>query len=352
MSNRTNERDQPLGPDGLPPIETLKNLLSEDLPALAPPLIEGVLRQGHKMLLAGPSKAGKSFALIELAIAIAEGLPWLGFSCAQGKVMYVNLELDRASCLHRFRDVRQAMGAPSLHSVDIWNLRGHSLPMDRLAQKIITRFHGEGYIAVIIDPIYKVLTGNENKAYDMTQFCNYFEQVAVELGCAVIYAHHHSKGNQSWKRAMDRASGSGVFARDADALLDVIELELPPEMRRDDVSAWRITGTLREFSAFPPVDVWFNWPLHVVEHFDSKEIAPHHELPSWRRAMNGRKSKEQKLMERKHRLGAAVDVLMASGTTPTIKALADYLGVSVDTIRRSADEHDGLTRENGVVRRI
>ena len=37
------------------------------------------------MLLAGPSKAGKSFALIELCICLAEGAPWLGrFACAQG----------------------------------------------------------------------------------------------------------------------------------------------------------------------------------------------------------------------------------------------------------------------------
>ena len=55
--------------------------------------IFGVLRKGHKMLLAGPSKAGKSFALIELCISIAEGKPWLGqFNCAQGKVLYINLE--------------------------------------------------------------------------------------------------------------------------------------------------------------------------------------------------------------------------------------------------------------------
>ena len=32
----------------------------DNLPELAPPLIAGVLRQGHKMLLAGPSKAGRS----------------------------------------------------------------------------------------------------------------------------------------------------------------------------------------------------------------------------------------------------------------------------------------------------
>ena len=337
--------------DGLPPVESLADLWTE-MPPFAPDLIEGVLRRGHKLLLAGPSKAGKSYALIELCCSIAEGRPWLGFPCAQGRVLYVNLELDRASCLHRFHDVRQAMGAPAGNSVDIWNLRGHAIPMDKLAPKLIRRAMKKNYIAIVIDPIYKVLTGNENKAYDMTQFCNYFERVATELDCAVIYAHHHSKGDQSWKRSMDRASGSGVFARDADAVLDVTELELPPDQRRDDVSAWRITGTLREFAEFPPVDVWFNWPLHMVEHFDSKEVAPHHELPSWRRAMNGRKTKEQKLKERKHRIEAAVDVLRAKGEIPTIKALADYLGVSADTIRRSADEHKGLIRENRVVRRV
>lgn len=63
--------------DDLPDPESLSNVLAE-LPALSPELIEGVLRQGHKMLLSGPSKAGKSFALIELCISIAEGKEWFG----------------------------------------------------------------------------------------------------------------------------------------------------------------------------------------------------------------------------------------------------------------------------------
>ncbi|MFR3006431.1 MAG: AAA family ATPase [Blautia faecis] len=62
------------------------------------------------MLISGPSKAGKSFLQIELCIAIAEGKKWLQWHCAQGRVMYVNLELDRASCLHRFKDVYESMG--------------------------------------------------------------------------------------------------------------------------------------------------------------------------------------------------------------------------------------------------
>ena len=199
----------------------------EHLPPLADPLIFGVLRKGHKMLLAGPSKAGKSFALIELCIAIAEGKPWLGqFSCAQGKVLYINLELDRASCLHRFKDVYTAMGLPPEHlkNIDIWNLRGASVPMDKLAPKLIRRAQKKGYMAVVLDPIYKVITGDENSADQMAKFCNQFDLVCRALDCAVIYCHHHSKGAQGGKRSMDRASGSGVFARDPDAMLDMTEL--------------------------------------------------------------------------------------------------------------------------------
>lgn len=142
--------------------------------------------------------------------------------------MYVNLELDRASCLHRFKDVYTALGiAPdNLSNIDIWNLRGRSVPMDKLAPKLIRRASKKNYIAIIIDPIYKVITGDENSADQMAHFCNQFDKVCTELGCAVIYCHHHSKGAQGGKRSMDRASGSGVFARDPDALIDLVELEL------------------------------------------------------------------------------------------------------------------------------
>ena len=222
--------------DDLPDPERLVDSW-ENMPDLAPELIKGVLRQGHKMLIAGPSKAGKSFALIEMSIAIAEGSKWLAWDCEQGKVLYVNLELDRASCLHRFKDVYGAMGIPprNVHNIDIWNLRGKTVPMDKLAPKLIRRAIKKNYIAVIIDPIYKVLTGDENSADQMAHFTNQFDKVATELGSSVIYCHHHSKGAQGGKKSMDRASGSGVFARDPDALVDLVELEVSEDLLKQRV---------------------------------------------------------------------------------------------------------------------
>ena len=311
--------------DDLPDIKSLADVW-DDMPELADSLIDGVLRKGHKMLIAGPSKAGKSFALIELSIAIAEGQKWMGFNCAQGEVLYVNLELDEASCWHRLKDVYTALKIPpkNLKNIDVWNLRGKSCPMDKLVPKLIRRASKKNYLAIIIDPIYKVITGDENSADQMAYFCNQFDKICSDLKCAVIYCHHHSKGFQGGKRSVDRASGSGVFARDPDAFVDLTELDLTDEIisqleskaacsvcaewlnrfgkseeaSQDDLcsekamleichkslepksymlmmndiksakekaaqkTAWRIEGTLREFKTIKPVNCWFDYPIH------------------------------------------------------------------------------------------
>lgn len=272
--------------DDLPEDISLADVWS-DPPPLKDELIPGILRMGHKMLLAGPSKAGKSFLLMNLAISLAEGADWLGMKCRQGRVCYVNLELDSASCIHRFKEIYEKRGLDPAHvdAIDIWNLRGHAVPMDRLASILVHRFKDKRYVAVIIDPIYKVITGDENNATEMSQFCSYFDKVATELNVAMIYCHHHSKGAvDKYDSAMDRSSGSGVFARDPDAILDMTEVKtegceanyrnnnhIPDE---DTLTGWEFSATLREFKPLPRFRAWFHHPVHELdENGDLKSAA-------------------------------------------------------------------------------
>lgn len=400
--------------DDLPDPEPLEAVW-DNLPALAAPLIDGVLRQGHKMLLAGPSKAGKSFSLIELCIAIAEGSSWFGWPCTRGRVLYVNLELDRASCLHRFKDVYQALGIKPEHlqNIDIWNLRGRSVPMDKLAPKLIRRAAKKDYIAIVIDPIYKVITGDENSADQMANFCNQFDKVCTELGVAVIYCHHHSKGSQGNKRSMDRASGSGVFARDPDALLDLIELDLPESLQKqqddqmvcqvckdylqragqlykisqddqcsasrmtqtcretfddreyqrlcDDIlaartamqgrTAWRIEGTLREFPKFAPVNLWFDYPVHHVDNIGVlADVEPDGDVPLWKKAAEKRKPPGDKRKERKEAIETAYSACTIDGDV-TVEAMAEYMGVTEKTVRNRIKQHGDFWVDEGKVGR-
>ena len=389
--------------DDLPDAENAADFL-HDLPPLRPALIDGVLRQGHKLLLAGPSKAGKSFALIALAIAIAEGTEWMGFKCAQGRVWYVNLELDDISCKHRIKDVYDALKIQPKHAkdLDIWNLRGQAIPMDKLVSPMIRRAKQKGYKAIIIDPIYKVITGDEDSAEQMAHFCNLFDRVAFGAGCSVIYCHHHSKGTQGGKRSMDRASGSGVFARDPDALLDMIELPVSDALRKEEEdkavcgvykdwlrrfltderynevisqddefsrsrmldrcqsllkpnslklmqsdaaeavrrvqarTAWRIEGTLREFPKFPPVNIWFDYPVH---HIDSlgvlKDVDPENVLM---KGYSPKKKAAERSEDRKSSIETAFSAMADNGEC-TIEELAGYMGVTEKTVRSRLKEH-------------
>ncbi|KMO86082.1 DNA primase [Megasphaera cerevisiae DSM 20462] len=338
--------------DNLPDIEQLASEW-DNLPELSPPLIADVLRQGHKMLLAGPSKAGKSFALIELCIALAEGENWMGFSCSMGRVLYVNLELDRASCLHRFKDVYEALDLQADHikNIDIWNLRGKSIPMDKLAPKLIRRAQKGNYIAIVIDPIYKIITGDENSADQMAMFCNQFDKVCTELGCAVIYCHHHSKGAQGAKRSMDRASGSGVFARDPDALIDMIQLDVNDSLGR---TAWRLEGTLREFKSFDPLNVWFDYPIHKIDRSGTLQDAKTpSELSQKERGKKGLESQTRSASERRSRYQEAFDACQfaAEDSIVTIDAIAQYFEVDEKTVKRDINSKriGNFTYKNGIV---
>ena len=319
--------------DELPDAEPLDIDLEGERPEMAAELIEGVLRVGDKMLLAGPSKAGKSFALMELCAAFAEGEEgpgWFGHKVASAKVLYVNLELTAQSCRARFYDVFKARGTRDTASVVPWNLKGMGRALSRLKPALVRRVRKTGATVIIIDPIYKVMMGDENNARDMSEFTNALDEIIRESGASLIYCHHHSKGYQGEKRSIDRASGSGVFGRDADAIVDMIELDVPDEARnarasvlqcdevtrtveaagmaaawtalggkmlnngdealrkaselleqpefdelaercraiwrkRESMTAWRVSYTLREFERIEPTSMWFDWPVHVID---------------------------------------------------------------------------------------
>lgn len=332
-----------------------------DPPAKPPELIKGILRQGHKMLIAGPSKAGKSFLLMELAIAIAQGESWMGFPCKQGKVLYINLEIDPASCIDRFLKIYERLGYEEKRAdnILIWNLRGHALPLDKLAPILIDRMLQADIAAVIVDPIYKVITGDENNASEMGAFCNQFDTICTALNASVIYCHHHSKGAQGNKRAMDRASGSGVFARDPDALLDIIALRKPASDQEleeakeiedfdEDLqkTPWQMEASLREFPPIKPIKFFFDHPVHKK---DTEGILKSYHADGSSAANLAASSKRTSKMQRKKRLDEAFDELSKSGTV-TVKAIAEFLDLSKQTIRSYLKEFDDeYTSTNGVV---
>ena len=340
--------------DELPDMEPL-SVYKDNPPALPEELISGILRRGHKMLISGSSKAGKSFLLMELCVALAEGRPWLGFPCKKGRVLYVNLEIDPASAVNRFLKIYEALGIPAanMDSIVLWNLRGHAVPLDQLVPKLIRRVRDQKFDAIIIDPIYKVITGDENNASEMGAFCNQFDKICTETGCSTIYCHHHSKGAQGMKKAMDRASGSGVFARDPDAQLDMIQLELSEDIennvRDGGATAWRLESSLREFPNITPVNFWFEYPLHRIDTAGTLGSMPAQGTPKAAK-VNNAKTKSPEAAAEEFR--TAYNALNVDGKV-TVSDMAEYLDVIDKTIYARIRKMGGeFVLEKGVIRRV
>lgn len=248
---------------GMYGIETLHNALARQIP-LQPALIQGVLRVGHKMMIASSSKAGKTYLLMSLAIAISQGGEWLGFRCMKGKVLYLNMEIDTASAEHRFQELCRAMEIDKVpEDIDLMNLRGESAPLDQLASRIIDVVRGlnENYLCIIVDPLYKVLTGDENSNTDMANMAKSADLITEETGASLIYVHHFSKGKQYDKRAIDRASGAGAFGRDADAFMTLTSYDEETTYGDTVLECEFIT---REFRAPSDMMVRFEYPLFEV----------------------------------------------------------------------------------------
>ena len=208
-----------------------------------PQLVEGVLHQGAKMVLGGPSKARKSWSLIDLMLSVSIGAPWWGFATKRGRALYLNFELPAFALQYRLNAIATAKGLADFTGFDLWNLRGHATDFSQLIPKILGRIRDTGYALILIDPIYKGLGNrNENDAGDIASLLNEVEQLAAKSGAAVVFGAHFSKGNQAGKDAIDRIGGSGVFARDPDVILTMTPHE--------DDDAHVIDLTLR---ALPPV---------------------------------------------------------------------------------------------------
>ncbi|NLS95898.1 MAG: AAA family ATPase [Planctomycetaceae bacterium] len=220
------EYDRKTGLVGAPASATVASepqpsiVLASDWLMQEPPPVEsiipGLLDRGDKFFVVGQSKLGKSFFALMLALCLAAGRDFLCWKPrGRQRVLVLQFELKSAHYWRRVRRVASALGitpADIGDRLDILNLRGKASQLDAL------RF--EDYDAVLFDPLFKLADragADENTQKDMARLLGGFDAIC-ERGPAVIIIHHGTKGRIGDRQAIDRASGSGVIARDFDGM--------------------------------------------------------------------------------------------------------------------------------------
>lgn len=247
-------------------------------PRRSPVLVEGILRRGHVALLAGKAKSGKSWAAIQLAIAVSTGGSWMGRGCERGRVLYIDPELDPRSLDQRFHKVCDALGADATEvdaNVIRWSLRGALTKgsgkpptVKDVAQDLKTI--GEKFDLIIIDSCSALLDGDENKAQDVRAFFNVCLRISEYTGASVLCVHHFGKFAAGDRDSIDRARGSSSWVDCPDLVLMLTEV-LPPNGKPSDFlqegerALTLECAAIREFAPVPDARLIYRYPIHVQD---------------------------------------------------------------------------------------
>jgi hypothetical protein len=219
-----------------------------------PPPREWLLRRGEVPMLArglvgllvAPGGRGKTYALCDLAISIATGLPWLGVIdvATRGRVVLALAEEDDAEVRRRLHAVARARGLVDAdlagadsrivpfglagRDVSLVVVDGSNVTLSPLHRELVQLASAHEYHAVLLDPLARWAPGVESDNAVATRAIEMLEELATAARGTVLVAHHTAK----WARRDGESAGHGSSARGVTAITD--GARWVAELRGDD----------------------------------------------------------------------------------------------------------------------
>ena len=188
-------------------------------------MLTDVFDRGDKLVIIGSSKSRKTFFDLQMILSMAAGRPFLGWDIPEPRmVLHVQYEIQAHHFHRRLLRMAQAMGIEPSDLADrlqILNARGLGLTGQPAIDKIKEYTTTIKPDLVSIDPLYKILDGDENSngKDGMKGTLAAFDGITEETGAAVSYVHHDAKGSAGDRQTTDRGAGGGILGRDYDAAI-------------------------------------------------------------------------------------------------------------------------------------
>lgn len=176
-------------------------------------LVKGVLPRSELVFLYGPPGSGKSFIALDIAGAVAQGVPWRGLKVRQGRVVYVIAEGQGGfrNRLHAYRQHFERWPGFEIIAANP-NLLERKDALD-LAKAI-----GKADL-IILDTLAQVTPGaDENTSKDMGKALAHCRGLHKATGATVMVVHHTGKDVTKGSRGWSGLKGA------ADAELECIRL--------------------------------------------------------------------------------------------------------------------------------
>ena len=177
-----------------------------------PPVVENLLWPGHVNVLAGPSKAGKTFMVCAVLRAIATGTtPWVGTpDCAPGRVLMLSRDDTTAEIARRFR-LLDPTETSWRHGVSVCGKERRPPRLDPAGLEALARTadkarrSGSPLVGIVLDPLALFLPAGAdiNRERDVEPVLTGLEALCLEHDLWAWVIHHVRKQPGDARRTQD-----------------------------------------------------------------------------------------------------------------------------------------------------
>ena len=173
-------------------------------------VIENLLPLGSLACLFGEPAGGKSFAALDMAFCISQGVEWHGLKVEQGSSIYIAGE-GLEGIAKRLKALVAKYGCDD--PKDFYLSNGSiDLADNKSVQSLLHELSGKKSIKlIVIDTMHRNFTGDENSAKDIAMLVKHADDLKDQTGATILIVHHSGKSKQG------EARGSSAFK----AALDV-----------------------------------------------------------------------------------------------------------------------------------
>ena len=141
----------------------------------------------------GEAGSKKTYTALSMAVAVANGKEWLGFSTKRSPVLFIDEESGEKRFSRRLNETMRGANCNATGQIFYISLAGFKLDNKEDIKTIESEINRTESKLVIFDALADIMDGDENSKRDVQPVMNALRKIADNTDSSIILIHHSNK---------------------------------------------------------------------------------------------------------------------------------------------------------------
>lgn len=156
-------------------------------------IIDELITNSSVNVFYGEPGSKKTYSMLSMAVAVANGKDWLGFKTKQVPVLFIDEESGEKRLSRRLNETIRGKDCDATGKIYYISLAGFKLDNKEDVKIIESEIKNTKSRLVIFDALTDIMDGDENSKRDVQPIMSSMRRIADATDCSIIVIHHSSK---------------------------------------------------------------------------------------------------------------------------------------------------------------